>query len=200
MNLSIKIMSHDADDTAYLTPLNTATPIEGDHRIGRDSACDIVLPCNEKAVSRHHAEILQRDEQYFFIDLSTNGSYYNNEKNPLPSGELIEIADGDQFHIGHYSLVCTLIPICETAIISPTYFGPSANAMVIDSTTSKHTETEDPSEKTGRFYQDEFANVTPALSKPEPPKKGAETIYQNSPITSGLTEAFTPPSSYIPEA
>ena len=66
--------------------------------IGRDSACDIVL--DQHFVSRRHAQIEQRGDSYWVIDLnSTNGINLNRQQigkggqAPLEHGSIIRIGD-----------------------------------------------------------------------------------------------------------
>lgn len=196
MKLRIKIISHEPDANAQDVQLDTPILVEGDQRIGRDSSCDIVLPCTEKAVSRHHAEILRRDEQYFFIDCSTNGSFHNNSQKPLVSRELIEISDNDQFHIGHYSLTCSLESEEKKPTITPADFGESANAVVIDEVPSMVPPIKDVSYDANLFAPSDVPN-----SAPFDPSPSAGPVFQSSPtpITGGLSESFAPPKAYIPE-
>ena len=63
--------------------------------LGRHPRCDIVL--NEKAASRHHAEIHRKNNGIFFIDKnSTNGTYVNDQ---LISEH--QLVDNDQIRIGN---------------------------------------------------------------------------------------------------
>ena len=63
--------------------------------LGRHPRCDIVL--NEKAASRHHAEIHRKNNGIFFIDKnSTNGTYVNDQ---LISEH--HLVDNDQIRIGN---------------------------------------------------------------------------------------------------
>lgn len=66
--------------------------------IGRGQDCDLVL--QDTQVSRHHAELRRRGDQWFVVDLgSTNGTLVNgsslrpNEVYPLPPGTLIQLGD-----------------------------------------------------------------------------------------------------------
>ena len=63
--------------------------------LGRDAACDVVLPGND--ISRNHAEIAVSPEGYYIIDLSTNGVFVNGEKvegtRTLGRGDVIRIGN-----------------------------------------------------------------------------------------------------------
>ncbi len=63
--------------------------------LGRSEECDIVLPA--RAVSRHHAQIVQTDGGYILRDLdSKNGTFVNGQEvegdYPLQDGDEIQIA------------------------------------------------------------------------------------------------------------
>ena len=51
--------------------------------IGRSADNDWVLPDPLRYVSAHHARISCQDGQYFLEDVSTNGSYVNDDTQPL---------------------------------------------------------------------------------------------------------------------
>ncbi len=62
--------------------------------IGRDAGCDIVL--DNRLVSRHHAEIVWQDGDYFIRDLSSkNGTHVNGQ--PLTHEKRLQ--DGDEVQV-----------------------------------------------------------------------------------------------------
>jgi sigma-B regulation protein RsbU (phosphoserine phosphatase) len=67
--------------------------------IGRDAQADIVLPTN--SVSRRHARLLRKDDQFFLEDLgSTNGVYLSGKR---ISGR-VNLDDADQLRIAEVTL------------------------------------------------------------------------------------------------
>lgn len=63
-------------------------------RLGRRRDCDIVI--DDPTVSRHHAELVVRDDQWFVVDGgSLNGTYVN--RAPV---ETAPLRDGDEIWIG----------------------------------------------------------------------------------------------------
>lgn len=63
-------------------------------RLGKEEACVDYAVSNNHAVSRSHADIICREDQYFVFDLgSKNKSYINNRA--LPSQYEVEINNGD---------------------------------------------------------------------------------------------------------
>jgi hypothetical protein len=66
----------------------------GGLRIGRDAACDVVVPGSE--VSRQHAELSRGTRGYIIRDLSTNGVFVNGQR----TGDAQELHRGDVIRIG----------------------------------------------------------------------------------------------------
>jgi len=68
--------------------------------IGRDKECRIPLT-DDPLVSRRHALIEKKDDNYYIHDLdSTNGTYLNG--NPVKKGTKKKINSGDIIKIGKY--------------------------------------------------------------------------------------------------
>jgi serine phosphatase RsbU (regulator of sigma subunit) len=75
-------------------------PIGGRTTIGRAEDSDIRLP--DRSLSRRHAEILQRRDGCYLVDLgSTNGTYLNGARVPQESA----LHDGDVITVGEVTLV-----------------------------------------------------------------------------------------------
>jgi phosphoserine phosphatase RsbU/P len=76
-------------------------PVFGERAIlGRQSDCDIVL--DDKTISRHHAQILQVNQNYFIEDLnSSNGTYVNGQK--IQGRHRLQ--ENDQITLGDLSIV-----------------------------------------------------------------------------------------------
>ncbi|MGI1678147.1 MAG: type VI secretion system-associated FHA domain protein TagH [Cellvibrionaceae bacterium] len=72
--------------------------------IGRDSSCDFILPCNEKLVSRVHAEINFQNGQFRIRDSSANGVFINAMLEPVGHGNTHELSHGDVIGIGNHAL------------------------------------------------------------------------------------------------
>ncbi len=71
-------------------------------KIGRDKVNDIVID-NDPLVSRKHAIIEQLGGKLYLEDKeSTNGTYVN--KNPLQSGQRVELRRGDIIQVGKTEL------------------------------------------------------------------------------------------------
>lgn len=95
--------------------------------IGRDRACDFILPCDEKLVSRVHAEINCRDGQFFIRDSSANGVFINAMMEPVGYDNQHELNDGDVIGIGNHALkvvVSSISPIAAGLSIN----NPASNS------------------------------------------------------------------------
>lgn len=80
----------------------------GGGTIGRSRSSTWPLIDNDFLVSRTHAEIHADSGQYFVTDKSTNGLFLNNARKPLGFGEATPLRNGDQMHLGHYTLAVVL--------------------------------------------------------------------------------------------
>lgn len=74
--------------------------------IGRASDCTLVLPDQQRAISRVHARVEFRDGEYLLCDLGSNPSVLN--QRALGGTREARLADGDRLLIGPYLLEVTL--------------------------------------------------------------------------------------------
>jgi type VI secretion system protein len=78
--------------------------------IGRSADNDWVLPDPLRYVSAHHARVEYRDGHYYLEDLSTNGTFVNDDDRPLakalPTGHLLKT--GDIVRMGDYQIVAAV--------------------------------------------------------------------------------------------
>ncbi len=82
--------------------------------IGRDDACDVVIPYDEN-VAEQHAEIVQTDDGFKLVDFRTSGPTSLNW-NPLERGDTTNVTSGDIIGVGSTLLV---FQPGEQATISP---------------------------------------------------------------------------------
>ncbi len=73
--------------------------------IGRNSTNDWQLPDPDRFVSSRHASIRCEGGQYYLVDTSTNGVYYNNTEQPLGTGNQAKLSEGDRLYFGEYELL-----------------------------------------------------------------------------------------------
>jgi len=76
--------------------------------IGRSADNDWVLPDPQRFVSAHHARIAYRGGHYFLEDISTNGTFVNDDERPLAKVGAYRLQSGDVLRIGEYQLVAAL--------------------------------------------------------------------------------------------
>ncbi|WHI44537.1 type VI secretion system-associated FHA domain protein TagH [Microbulbifer sp. VAAF005] len=76
--------------------------------LGRSADNYWVLPDPDRVVSSKHAQISFAENQYFLVDTSTNGTYYNDSENPLGKGNQVPLKEGDLIVLGEYKLKVSL--------------------------------------------------------------------------------------------
>ncbi len=91
---------------------------EGGGSIGRSDSSSLVLPDENKLISRCHAKIDYIDGKYILSDNSLAGCYINNATTPLNNTD-IELLDGMLIGIGCYDI---LVSISNTSDISGAEF------------------------------------------------------------------------------
>jgi predicted component of type VI protein secretion system len=72
--------------------------------IGRGVDNTLVLLDPNKTISRHHALIEYRSPDYFITDISSHGVLINECSIPLGKGNSKKLSDGNQLHIGDYTI------------------------------------------------------------------------------------------------
>lgn len=78
--------------------------------IGRSADNDWVLPDAQRYVSAHHARILYRDGLYILEDVSTNGTFVNDDPRALSRSGPRVLQNGDVLRLGEYQVVAVLDP------------------------------------------------------------------------------------------
>lgn len=74
--------------------------------IGRASGNRLVLPDEDRQISRVHAQIVCRDGQYCVLSRTPNGMEHGGQQ--LEFGEEASLQDGDTFSMGGYQLRVSL--------------------------------------------------------------------------------------------
>jgi type VI secretion system protein len=70
--------------------------------IGRGDSNDLVLADPERYLSSVHCQFICENGQYYLIDQSTNGTFYNGSMDPMGKGTRLPVKDQDEFIIGDY--------------------------------------------------------------------------------------------------
>jgi type VI secretion system protein len=73
--------------------------------IGRSADNDWILPDPLRYISAHHARIHFRQGQFFIEDVSTNGSFVNDDERPLAKQGPYALRHGDVLRFGEYQVV-----------------------------------------------------------------------------------------------
>jgi type VI secretion system protein len=87
--------------------------------LGRAESNSWVLPDPDKFLSSCHCEILFDANTYFILDLSTNGTFFNNSLEPLGKGTKAPLNDGDFFEVGEYRFSIKVVADQDFAGSSP---------------------------------------------------------------------------------
>ncbi len=70
--------------------------------IGRGGNNDLVLEDPERYLSSVHCQFIYENGQFYLMDQSTNGTFYNGSMDPMGKGTRLPVKDQDQFVIGDY--------------------------------------------------------------------------------------------------
>lgn len=130
MDLLFRIEPIQSEDTsqqdASLSHDNSFTfsPLGG--LIGRSTECDWVLTDPDRRLSGKHAAVSFENHRYQITDLSTNGLFVNNHREPLGKGKTYTIETGDRFSMGPFCIVARVVN--KASIVN------KANASDIDLT------------------------------------------------------------------
>jgi type VI secretion system protein len=100
MKLLLSVISQNAN----LNRSSRITLNQESASIGRGEDNTLVLYDPKKYISGHHALIEYRPPDYFITDISSNGVLINEYTKPLGKGNSKKLAEGDQLHIGDYTI------------------------------------------------------------------------------------------------
>ncbi len=85
-------------------PPETKRITGGELRIGRGADNDWIMPDPERMLSKKHCVIAYRNGGWAIADTSTNGTFINNEPDPIGQGQIRNLADGDRIRLGAYEI------------------------------------------------------------------------------------------------
>ncbi|SFO84862.1 FHA domain protein [Cohaesibacter marisflavi] len=103
MGLTLKLMNSGAmpGDKAMVDM------VDGTVTIGRGEDNDLSLPDPERALSKRHCVVEERNGDYLIVDISTNGTYLNYGSERI--GDIpTPLNNGDVIQLGAYELVVTI--------------------------------------------------------------------------------------------
>src|SRR5258708_6520935 len=81
----------------------------GEFHVGRGPDVDWVLPDPDRLLSKRHFAVAFRGGSWQVADTSTNGTYMNNEPDPIGHGSPRSLRDGDRLRLGAYELELRLV-------------------------------------------------------------------------------------------
>ncbi len=113
MKLMLKAISSMGDE------INTINLRQEPATIGRNTSNTLVLADPNRYISGQHAVIDYQAPDYFITDTSTNGVIINNATQPIGKGNRVKLKDGDQLHIGDYSVEVAFVMEQQQAIALP---------------------------------------------------------------------------------
>ncbi len=76
--------------------------------IGRSLNNDWILPDPDKFISGKHATIDCKGGIYYIVDISTNGVYVNDERDPIGKGNPRRLFNGDHLHLGDFEVMVSI--------------------------------------------------------------------------------------------
>ncbi len=81
----------------------------GEFSVGRGPGVDWVLPDPERLLSKRHFAVAFRGGGWQLADTSTNGTFLNRESEPIGSGDVRNLRDGDRLRVGAYEIEVRLV-------------------------------------------------------------------------------------------
>ena len=106
MALRLHLVSKQAADLG-----EAATAIFGVHggRLGRAMDNDWPLPDENRYLSAHHAHLVHQAGEWSVIDTSSNGVWFNRERDPIGRGNTRKLAHGDRLRFGDYVAMVSIV-------------------------------------------------------------------------------------------
>ncbi|PWS38073.1 type VI secretion system-associated FHA domain protein TagH [Falsiroseomonas bella] len=97
----------------------------GEVSLGRAPGNSWVLPDPDRHLSKRHCVIAFQDGGWRISDISTNGTFLNDEEEAIGKGAVRELRDGDRIHLGAYEIEVRLQGEAVAAVSQPGR-GPAA--------------------------------------------------------------------------
>jgi type VI secretion system FHA domain protein len=92
----------------------------GEFSVGRGPGVDWVLPDPERLLSKRHFAVAYRGGAWQLADTSTNGTFVNRDHDPVGSGDVRSLSDGDRLRLGAYEIEVRLVegPAMRSRVLS----------------------------------------------------------------------------------
>ncbi len=104
--------------------------------LGRSVENDWVLQDNSRFVSSRHARILFRDHCWYLEDVSTNGTFLNDDTAALPKRTPCELHNGDLLRIGDYVVSVAIDVAGQSATARERTVGATTELTLLEGTGS----------------------------------------------------------------
>jgi type VI secretion system FHA domain protein len=152
----------------------------GEFRIGRGPDNDWIMPDPDRMMSKKHCVVAFRNGGWAIADTSTNGTFLNRDAEPIGSGQIRGLADGDRIRFGAYEIEVRIEQ--ESSFAQPRPGGAFGG--------SRGSPFDDP------FGDDVFA------TRPPPAETFTSSAFGNDPLFGGPSpkESVTLPTRYDPMA
>jgi len=98
--MSLILTLESAGGIAQITPSRISLAAKGRLDIGRDPGIGWTLPDPARFISGKHCEIRFRSGMFWLYDISTNGTFLNDNRARLEAPHALK--HGDSFRVGHY--------------------------------------------------------------------------------------------------
>jgi type VI secretion system FHA domain protein len=85
-------------------PPETKRVTGGEFRIGRGPDNDWIMPDPDRMMSKKHCVVAFRNGGWAIADTSTNGTFLNRDADPIGSGQIRGLQDGDRIRFGAYEI------------------------------------------------------------------------------------------------
>lgn len=120
MSLFVTIIK--APESVVVTESSRPFSAEGG-TIGRGAENTWPLEDPELYLSSLHCQFVFENGQYYLVDQSTNGTFYNGSSDPMGKGSRLPVSDKDQFTIGDYQFSISVRDQASQAALSSDPFG-----------------------------------------------------------------------------
>ena len=87
--------------------------------IGRAAENDWVLPDPQRYVSSRHARIVHRQDRYFLEDVSSNGTFLNDDTVPVSRRGAVALKSGDLIRLGEYAVMVAIDADSPEDVLAP---------------------------------------------------------------------------------
>jgi len=81
----------------------------GEYSVGRGPGVDWILPDPERLLSKRHFAVAFRGGSWQLADTSTNGTFLNRDSDPIGTGQVRSLHDGDRLRVGAYEIEVRLV-------------------------------------------------------------------------------------------